>query len=250
MTDAGVGTPERVLIAGASGDTGTELLSVLRPTALTVRASTRSYEHVDTLERLGADEVIVADFFESGETVAAVEDCDIVYCAVGTPPSWRHTVGGKLVDRTGVINLVTAALHAGVSHFVLESAIGVGNSKAGLSVPARLLIRGSLRAKRDAEDVLSRSGLPYTIFRPGRLTNDPPTEEPVVGVGGTSVSGSIPRADVARLMAVAPFTPAARNRTFEVVSRDGLAERPRNVVSIDWAFDRLEEFETTTWDED
>ncbi|ELY47145.1 MULTISPECIES: NAD(P)H-binding protein [Natronorubrum] len=248
MTDTGAGTPDRVLIAGASGDTGHELLSVLRPTDLTVRATTRSYANVETLERLGADEVIVADFFESADAVAAVEDCDILYCALGTPPSWRHTVGGKLVDRTGVINLVTAAMGADVSFVVLESAIGVGNSKAGLSLPARLLIRGSLRAKRDAEVALCRSGLAYTIIRPGRLTNAPPTDEPVVGEGGNSVAGSIPRADVARLMAVAPFTPEARNRTFEVVSRDGLSERPRNVVRIDWAFDRLADLETAKRD--
>ncbi|SIR75673.1 NAD(P)H-binding protein [Natronorubrum thiooxidans] len=248
MTDIGTETPSRVLIAGASGDTGNELLSVLRPTELTVRATTRSCAHADTLERLGADEVIVADFFESADAVAAVEDCDLIYCALGTPPSWRHTVGGKLVDRTGVINLVTAALGADVDYFVLESAIGVGNSKAGLSLPARLLIRGSLRAKRDAEAALSRSGLAYTIIRPGRLTNAPPTDEPVVGRGGNSVAGSIPRADVARLMAVAPFTPDARNRTFEVVSRDGLTERPRNVVAIDWAFDRLDDLETAKRD--
>ncbi|QFU83084.1 NAD(P)-binding oxidoreductase [Natronorubrum aibiense] len=248
MTTGG-DSPTRVLIAGASGDTGTELLSVLHPTELTVRASTRSYEHVDTLERLGADEVIVADFFEPADAVAAVDGCDIVYCTVGTPPSWRHTVGGKLVDRTGVSTLVTAALGTGVSYFVHESAIGVGDSKTGLSIPARVLLRGSLQAKQDAENALRRSELPYTILRPGRLTNEPPTDEIVVGEGGDSVSGSIPRADVARLIAVAPFTPAARNRTFEIVSRDGLAERPRNVVSIDWAFDRLEDLETATHDE-
>lgn len=233
-------TTDRVLVAGASGATGHELLSVLRPTDLTVRATTRSYANVDSLERLGADEVIVADFFESADAVAAVEGCDIVYCALGTPPGIRHTIGGKLVDRTGVINLVTAAVAGGVSAFVLESAIGVGNSKAGLSLPARLLLRGSLRAKRDAETALRRSGLAYTIVRPGTLTNAPPSGELVVGEGGDSVAGSIPRADVARLMAVAAFTPAARDRTFEVVSRDGLERTPRNLVTVDWNDERFD----------
>ncbi|WP_222919731.1 NAD(P)-binding oxidoreductase [Natrinema sp. SYSU A 869] len=236
---AGSPTPDRVLVAGASGATGEELLSVLRPTDLSVRATTRSYANVDTLERHGADEVVVADFFESSDAVAAVENCDIVYCALGTPPSLRHVTGGKLVDRTGVINLVTAAIAADVSYFVLESAIGVGNSKAGLSLPARLLIRGSLRAKRDAETALRRSGLRYTIIRPGSLTNEPPSGEVVVGEGGDSVSGSIPRADVARVMAASPFTPDARNRTVEVVSRDGLSSAPTNRVNIDWADDLL-----------
>ena len=231
--------PDQVLVAGASGETGQELLSVLRPTELSVRATTRSYANVDMLERHGADDVIVADFFESADAVAAVDDCDIVYCTLGTPPGVRHTIGTRLVDRTGVINLITAAVGAGVSYFVLESAIGVGTSKAGLSLPARLLIRGTLSAKHDAETALRRSGLDYTIVRPGRLTNDPPSGAVVVNEGGGSFSGSIPRADVAQVMAASPFTPDARNRTLEIVSRDGLTSEPPNPVDIDWADDRL-----------
>ncbi len=233
-------TADRVLIAGATGDTGTELLSVLRPTDLTVRASTRSYGSVDTLERLGADEVVVADFFDAADAVTAVENCDIVYSALGTPPSYRHTIGGKLVDRTGVCNLLTAAVSEGVSNFVYTSAIGVGDSKAGMSLPARLVLRGSLRAKADAERVIRRSGLDYTIVRPGKLTNDPPTGKLLVGSGGDSVSGWIPRTDLARLLAAAPFTPNAQRRTFEVVSREGLDGRPNNLVDVGWAFDRVQ----------
>lgn len=236
MTDE---SSERVLVAGASGETGTELLAVLRPTDLTVRATTRSYANVEQLERLGADEVAVVDFFEPADAVTAVEGCDIVCCALGTPPSYRHTVGGKLVDRTGVSNLLTAAVSEDVSHFVYQSAIGVGSSKPGLPLPARLIIRGSLRAKRDAETAIRRSGIEYTILRPGKLTNEPPNGEVVVGEGGDSVSGSISRADVARIMAAAPFTPDARNHTFEIVSRSGLSGPPKRMVDVDWAFDRI-----------
>jgi uncharacterized protein YbjT (DUF2867 family) len=229
----------RVLIAGASGDTGTELLAVFRPAPCLVRATTRSYRNVDRLRRLGADEVVVADFFEPADAIVAVEGCDFVCCALGTPPSYRHTIGGKLVDRTGVSNLLTAAVSEDVSYFVHQSAIGVGTSKPGLPLLARLLLRGSLRAKDDTERAIRRSGLEYTIVRPGRLTNEPPTDDVVVGEGGDSVSGTVPRADVARIMAVAPFTPGARNRTLEVVCREGLDGSPTGVVDIDWAFDRL-----------
>lgn len=232
-------TDERVLIAGASGDTGRELLAVLRPTDLTVRATTRSYANVDTLERLGADEVAVVDFFESADAVRAVEGCDVVLCALGTPPGLRHVLGGKLVDRTGVVNLVTASVGADVSHFVFQSAIGVGSSRGQMSLPVRLLVRGTLRAKRDAETALRRSGLGYTIVRPGKLTDDPPRGEVLVGEGGDTLYGSISRADVAQVMAAAPFTPEARNRTFEVASRGGLRGTPKNLVAVDWNFERV-----------
>lgn len=232
-------TNERVLVAGASGDTGRELLAVLRPTDLEVRATTRSRAKADDLDRLGADEVLVVDFFESADAVRAVDGCDTVYCALGTPPGPRHVLGGKLVDRTGVINLVTAAVGADVSHFVFQSAIGVGSSRDRMPLAGRLLTRASLRAKQDAETALRRSGLGYTVVRPGRLTNSPPSGEILVGEGGDSVSGSIPRADVAHVMAAAPFAPEARNRTLEVVSRDGLRGTPKHLVEIDWAVDRL-----------
>lgn len=232
-------TAETVLVAGANGDTGRELLAVLRPTDLRVRATTRSYANVARLERLGADEVIVADLFDSADAVRAVEGCDVVCSVVGTPPSLRHLLGGKLVDRTGVINLVTASIAEGVEHFVLQSAIGVGSSRSRLPLPARLAVRGSLRAKKDAEDVLRRSGLDFTVVRPGRLTDGPPTGEIVAGEGGDTVWGSIPRADVACVVAAAPFTPRARDRTLEVVSRSGLKGTPNHLVDVPWAFDRL-----------
>ena len=232
-------TAERVLIAGASGDTGRELLAVLHPTDLTVQATTRSYANADELDRLGADEIVVGDFFEPADVVRAVRGCDIVYSTLGTPPGPRHFTGGKLIDRTGTTNLVTAAIATDVSHVVIQSAIGVGNSKPGMSRPVRLLIRATLAAKRDAEIALRRSGLDYTIVRPGKLTNDAPSGEVLVGEGGDSVSGSISRADVAQVMATAPFTPAATNRTFEIVGRDGLANPPRNLVNVEWNGDRL-----------
>lgn len=224
---------ETVLVAGASGGTGRELLDQLRGTDLRVRALTRSAGKVDSLERLGADEVVVGDLLRQADADRAVSGVDVVLCAVGTRPGPGVLVG-ELVDGEGVINLIDAASEAGVERFVLESSIGVGDSAAGMPRPFRLLMGRILDAKDRAEAHLRESGLIYTVLRPGGLTNDPPTGEVCVGEGGDSVSGRIPRADVARLMAAAPFTPEAENRTFEVVSREGLRDAPRNVVSVTW----------------
>ncbi|MEM4782057.1 MAG: NAD(P)H-binding protein, partial [Halalkalicoccus sp.] len=221
---------ESVLVAGASGKTGREIVSGLRPTELRVRAMTRDPERVGQLERLGADEVVIGDLVEQADADRAVSGVDAVLCAVGTRPG-PAMFFGPFVDGEGVINLVDAASEAGVEHFVFESSLGVGDAKAGLPLPARLLIGRILRAKDGAESHLRGSGLPHTILRPGMLTDGPPTGEVVVGQGGDSVTGRIPRADVARLMIAAPFTPEAENRTFEVVSREGRPATPTHIAA-------------------
>ena len=225
---------ERILVAGASGGTGRELLAVLRETDHTVVALTSSSDKSETLDVMGADEVVVGDLMRPTDARRAVADCDAVLCAVGSSPR-PSMLWTDLVDGVGVNNLVDAARAAGVSRFVLESSIGVGSSKPGAPGWFRRVLGPVLDAKHDAEGHLRDSGLSYTIFRPGRLTDDPATGDVVVGEGGPTVSGSIPRADVARLMVAALDTPAAENRVFEVVARMRLRGRTRGVVDIAWA---------------
>jgi uncharacterized protein YbjT (DUF2867 family) len=71
-------------------------------------------------------------------------------------------------------------------------------------------------AKRDADDALMRSGLTYTIVRPGSLTDDDGTGLVEIGVG--LEGGEIARADVA---ATLYFTLGAVNtygQAFDVVA--------------------------------
>ena len=224
---------ERVLVAGASGKTGRELLQELRGTRLTIRGFTSSPEKAETLRRLGVDEVVIGDLLEPRDAVRAVRDVDVVFCAVGTAPG-LGALRGDLVDGAGVVNLVNAAANADVDHFVLESSLGVGTSREQIPSWFRRVLFRILPAKEEGEKRLRRSGVTYTILRPGRLTDEPATGEVVVGEGGETVRGSIPRADVARLMVSAVVTPAAADRTFEIASREGLDGTPSGVVEIAW----------------
>lgn len=225
---------ERLLVAGASGETGREILRQLRGTGVEIRAMTRSKRKERELADEGADEVVVGDLLDPADASRAVADCDAVLCAVGSSPGLDVVLGGDLVDGTGVENLAHAAVAANVERFVFESSIGVGDSRERMPVPLRLLLWNVLNRKNHAEAVLRTSGVPYTIIRPGGLTNAPATGDVLVGEGGETVSGSIPRADVAQLMIAALFTPEAANRTFEVVSRDGQRGTSRGLVELDW----------------
>ncbi|MDY6764874.1 MAG: SDR family oxidoreductase [Halobacteria archaeon] len=224
---------DRVLVAGASGGTGRQIMMRLKDTDLDVRALTRSPRKEGKLRDLGADDVVKGDLLDDGDTERAVQGVDAVLCAVGPSPM-DILLGRELVDGKGVINLVDASTRGGVSKFVFESAIGVGNSKKKLPLPFRLPIIRSLRAKKRAESTVRSSTLSHTVLRPGILTNGEARKDTLVAEGGPTVFGFIRRADVARLMVASLFTHEADNRTFEVVSGKRVWGETNGLVEVDW----------------
>ncbi|WP_254535395.1 SDR family oxidoreductase [Halomarina litorea] len=226
-----------VLVAGASGRTGREILDVLLDADIRVRALTNTPENVETLELQGAEEVLVGDLLVPEDARRAVEGVDAVVCAVGSKPGPGLLVG-PLVDGEGTVNLVRAAEEAGVEHFALVTSIGVGDSRGGMPALFRRFLNlfGIVDAKGEAEAALRASDLAYTVVRPGGLTGGRATDDLLVGEGGDTVSGSVPRADVARLLVAALFTPESEGRTFEVVSREGLRGDAEGVVEVDWQY--------------
>lgn len=221
----------RVLVAGASGDTGRWVLRALDGRQPTVRALTRSADNHDPLTRLGADEVAVGDLLDPDDARAAVMDVDVVLSAVGSGVRTVLT-GDEFVDGVGNRNLVTAASEAGATAFVMESALGVGDDPASpLAAAFDLFIGPVQRAKAEAETALRDSPLRHTVLRPGVLTGGPRTGLVQTADPGARLWGAVTRADVAHLLAAAPFTPVAADRTLEVVSNPLLKRRAE---PIDW----------------
>jgi uncharacterized protein YbjT (DUF2867 family) len=89
--------------------------------------------------------------------------------------------------------------------------------------------------KGKGEDAVRASGVPYTIVRPGGLTDKPGGQSGVRLEQGDKGTGFIPRGDVARVCVAALKSPAARNRTFELYST------PSASPDMDWdaAFGKL-----------
>lgn len=223
----------RVLLAGASGDTGRRILYLLARSDLEVRALTSSRRKVSRLERAGADEVLVCDLLDRAETERAVAGMDVVLTAVGSTPR-EVLFADELVDGLGNTNLVESAAAAGVETVVMASSLGVGGDRASAMARFfRATIRPVIDAKTEAERAIRESGLRYTIFRPGLLTAGAATDDVQVAPGKSGLWGVVSRADVARLMTAAPFTPDAENRTLDVVRNPLL--RGRN-DHIDWQY--------------
>lgn len=226
---------ETALVAGASGGTGRELLRLLAPRVPTVRALTRSAAKTERLRQAGADEVVVDDLLAPEDLSRAVAGVDVVYSAVGSGLADVRG-GGPLVDGAGAQALLRAAVDAGVRAFVMESALGVGEDPASpLATVFDFAIGPVQRAKAETEAALRDAPLRHTILRPGVLTNGPRTDRVTVARPGARLWGVVSRADVARLLAAAPVTPAAADETFEVVSTPRFRDR---ALTVGWRLPR------------
>ncbi|XVF23250.1 hypothetical protein REPUB_Repub13aG0020300 [Reevesia pubescens] len=88
-----------------------------------------------------------------------------------------------------------------------------------------------LKAKRAGEDSLRRSGLGYTIIRPGPLKEEPGGQRALIFDQGNRVSQGISCADVADICVKALHDSTARNKSFDVC-HEYVAEQGRELYEL------------------
>ena len=183
-----------VVVAGGHGQIALHLLSLLAARGDGAYGLVRNPEHASELERYGA-RAVVCDLEEQDNLAACVADADAVVFAAGagagSGPERKRTV-----DLGGAVKLVDAARVTGVRRYVMVSAMGAGDPDVGGEK-----MRPYLEAKAEADEVLARSGLDFTIVRPGALTDEPGTG--AVAAGPDVGRGEIPREDVAAVLVAA-----------------------------------------------
>ncbi|MBA1147987.1 SDR family oxidoreductase [Ectothiorhodospiraceae bacterium WFHF3C12] len=209
-----------ILIAGANGKIGRQLVERLGTGPHRVRAMIRDRGQAAALEAMGADTVL-ADLEE--DVTAVVEGCDLVVFTAGSGP---HTGPDKTVDvdRNGAMALIDAAAGHHVRRFIMVSAMRTHSPE---QAPEKL--RHYLEAKREADDHLIASGMPYTIVRPGRLTNEPGTGR-VTAAQTLAEYGEIPRADVAHALAVIIDADNTVNREICLIGGDTPVEQAIHAI--------------------
>lgn len=115
----------------------------------------------------------------------------------------------------GQVRAVLAAA-AATPHLVVITGFSIGHGVAhALNTPERL------RDRREAEDLVRHSGLPYTIVRPTWLTSDPPGRYAIRLTQDPWTDGMIARADLAEACLAAVAQPEARGKTFAVFAEPG-----------------------------
>jgi len=198
-----------VLVLGASGRTGHLVLHLLLAAQHTVTGTTRSAVGAERVRATGATAVDVDLLTATSTDLAAVmQGVDAVVYAAGS----GYGDPGEVVDRLdgqAIIETVNAAAVVGVQRFVLISAHRTDEDFGPPSV-VRLL-----RAKRAADAHLRASALGWTILRPDALSEDPPRGR--LTLDEQVPHGTIPRADLARLIVTALEHQLAVHRQLEVI---------------------------------
>jgi uncharacterized protein YbjT (DUF2867 family) len=201
----------KVAIAGGHGKIAMHLASKLHERGDTVLSIIRKEDQSGDVESVGAEPVVCdLEQVDSTRLAGSISSVDAVVFAAGAGPG-SGSERKETVDHLGAVKLIDAAKANGISRYVMISSIGADASARGDDTFAAYL-----RAKGRADETLIDSGLDYTIVRPTRLTDEPGRGRILIGRGlGRS---SIPREDVAMVVAIALNEPSALGKVFEVAA--------------------------------
>lgn len=200
----------KILVIGAHGDVGKRLVKSLTRKNHTVLAMIRDETQKTDFQTMGAETVIADLEKDIGHAYQYKLDAVIFTAGSGadTPPEKTKTV-----DLDGARKSIDEAVKNHVERFIMVSALGTdsGREKEGP-------MASYFRAKSEADQHLVQSALNYTIFRPGRLTDEP-------GSGSVKAAESLDsydsvetsRDNVANAIAEAVDMPNTHKKVIEMV---------------------------------
>jgi uncharacterized protein YbjT (DUF2867 family) len=183
-----------IAIAGADGKIALPLARLLTGDGDRVIGLIRNSDHAADVARAEAAPVVCDLEQASVEEIAiAIDGAEAVVFAAGAGPG-SGADRELTMDRDGAITLVRAATTVGARRYLMVSGAGAETPPAGDEVWEIYL-----RAKAEADAALAASDREWTIVRPGGLTDDPGTGS--VRIDADPLGGSVPRDDVARVLA-------------------------------------------------
>jgi uncharacterized protein YbjT (DUF2867 family) len=214
-----------ILVAGATGVLGSEIVRRLTARGEKVRAMVRVTsvpEKVERLRVMGA-EVVFADVKEPRTLITACAGAEAVISTITTILTSQPGDSFEATDGAGTRALIDAARQTGVSKFVFVSFDTTKSPDNPLT-----------QAKREAEAHLKASGLDYTILHPTlfcevwlgpMLFADPVACTAKVYGNGTEKLRYVAVADVAEFAVQSLTNPAARNAIIPVGGPDEISQR-------------------------
>ena len=214
-----------ILVAGATGVLGSEIVRRLRARGEEVRAIVRvtsAPEKIERLRMLGA-EIVQADLKEPRTLLAACAGVNAVISTVTTILTSQPGDSFEATDGEGTKALIDAAGKAGAAKFVFVSFDTSKSPENPLSA-----------AKRGAEEHLKKSGMDYTILHPSlfceswlgpMLFADPDACTAKVYGKGTDKLRYVTVGDVAEFAVQSLSNPEAHNATISFGGPEEISQR-------------------------
>jgi uncharacterized protein YbjT (DUF2867 family) len=200
----------KALVVGATGGTGIQIVSELVRRGISTRAMVRD---LDSAKKILPSEVelVVGDMLLPESLENAIAGCDVLLSATGAKPSFDPTAPMK-VDYFGMKNLIKTAQQAEIKQLVMVSSLCTSLIFHPLNLFWLVLFW-----KKRAEEALQKSGINYTIVRPGGLKNEAKLGTLIMSKADSLFEGSIPRATVAQVCVEALFAESAKNKIVEII---------------------------------
>lgn len=193
--------PLRLLVIGATGGTGRELVQQALAQGHTVTAFVRDpaklqIEHANL-------RIAQGDVLDYPTVEAAMREQDAVLSALGH----RRFLGPTRIQSEGMRNILRAMAACDVPRLICETALGLGNSAGWLGLPGTFFMLPFVLPfyfwdKLRQEELIMASDRDWVIARPGMLTSGPARGNYRHGpeVGSYLWPVAIARADVADFM--------------------------------------------------
>lgn len=198
-----------VLITGATGTIGSNILRILASRGEPVRAMTRDPRRI--LASHSCVDIAQADFNDPPSLVSAVRGVDAIFLmSAPASPTARHELA-----------MLEAARAGGVSRIVKLSAIGTGETIDGMTLgPWHLQSEQALRA----------AGFDWTVLRPSVFASNVlwwadaiPSGRPISNMTGAGTQGVVDPRDVAGVAVESLLTPMHAGRTYTLTGPDLLS---------------------------
>jgi putative NADH-flavin reductase len=187
--------PQNIVIFGATGSVGRELVKQALTQGHTVTAFVRDPAKVTGQH--GNMKLVQGDVLDAAAVERAVLGQDAVFCVLGA--GMKGTIRAE-----GTRHIIAAMEKTGVRRLICQSTLGVGDSRNNLNAYWKYVMFGMLlrRAYADhvkQEKLVRQSQLEWTIIRPAAFTDGEHTGQYRHGFAShdKSISLTVARADVA-----------------------------------------------------